>query len=150
MSSREPLITVINGPNLSKLGEREPDQYGHTTEEELIEMLQDTADGLGLRIRYLQFDGEGELVGAISRSAADSHGLVINPGGYSHYSVAILDSIRMFPGPVVEVHVSQVFAREGFRSRLLTAQAASSVITGAGVRGYTLALELLSEFLSES
>jgi 3-dehydroquinate dehydratase-2 len=146
--SERPVVTVLNGPNLADLGTREPEIYGSTDQKGLVEMLEKTSDGLGLQIAFEQFDGEGEIISAISEASGASSALVINPGGYSHYSVAILDAMRAFDGPVVEVHISNVFAREPYRSKLVTAAGASALVAGAGVSGYRLALDIVRELLS--
>jgi len=136
-------VTVINGPNLAGIGIREPDVYGMIDEPELRKLLRSRADALGIDLVFEQYDCEGEIVSAIWKASASSQALIINPGGYSHYSVAILDAVRAFDGPVVEVHISQIFARESFRSNLVTATGASAFIAGAGIKGYLLALDLV-------
>ena len=147
MSSRL-TVTVINGPNLAGIGIREPDQYGTIDESELRKLLDSRADALNLDLAFGQYDCEGDIVTAIWKASNSSQALIINPGGYSHYSVAILDAIRAFDGPVVEVHISQIFARESFRSNLVTASGASAFIAGAGTTGYLLALDLVFEHIS--
>jgi 3-dehydroquinate dehydratase-2 len=147
--SRPLSVAVINGPNLAGLGMREPDIYGSSDQQDLVRLLEDTAGELGLSVAFGQFDGEGEIIAAIWDASKTSDGLVINPGGYSHYSVAILDALRSFTGPVVEVHISQVFAREPFRCRLVTAAGASALIAGAGLDGYRLALRLIKNRLED-
>jgi len=142
MSSRH-TVTVINGPNLAGIGIREPDLYGTTDESELRKLLDSHADALGLDLIFEQYDCEGEIVSAIWKASDTSQALIINPGGYSHYSVAILDAVKAFDGQVVEVHISQIFARESFRSNLVTATGASAFIAGAGIAGYLLALDLV-------
>jgi len=147
MSDR-PVVTVINGPNLAALGIREPDLYGATDEKGLVALLEKAADDMGLEVVFRQFDGEGEIISAIWEASEATQALVINPGGYSHYSVAILDALRAFSGPVVEVHISQVFAREPYRSTLVTAAGSTALIAGAGVAGYRLALEVIHDRLT--
>lgn len=143
-------IAVINGPNLSSLGSREPDHYGNTTEEELQEMLRRKAEEVELTIEFFQSDIEGELVREITGASGSTVGLIINPAAYSHYSIAILDAMKAFNGPVVEVHISRIFAREPFRSRLLTAAGADALIAGAGIRGYLHAVDILCELAEVS
>ena len=141
-------MTIINGPNLAGLGIREPDLYGCTAEAGLVRMLETAADEMGLSVVFRQFDGEGEIISAIWAASRETEALIINPGGYSHYSVAILDALRAFSGPVVEVHISQVFAREPYRSTLVTAAGAGALIAGAGIDGYRLALQVIRKRLS--
>lgn len=140
------IITVINGPSLSQLGSRETEHYGTTTQDELMEMIQDKASMLGFKVVFIQSDIEGELVSAINSASGSSLGIVINPAAYSHYSIAIMDAMAAFDGPVVEVHISRVFSREPFRNNLVTAQAADAFIAGAGIRGYLHAMDILQEF----
>ena len=142
-------ITVINGPNLGLIGTREPSIYGSGTEESLVGLLEERAAFHGLELEFLQMDIEGEIVSAIGSSAAGSVGLVINPAAYSHYSIAIMDAMKAFPGPVAEVHISQVFAREPFRRQLLTARAADVVIVGAGVRSYIHAMDIVVDMFRD-
>ena len=140
------IITVINGPSLSQLGNRETEHYGTTTQNELLEMIEDKASMHGFKVEFIQSDIEGELVRAINSASGSSIGIVINPAAYSHYSIAIMDAMAAFDGPVVEVHISRVFSREPFRNNLVTAQAADAFIAGAGIRGYLHAMDILQEF----
>ncbi|MCK4506101.1 MAG: 3-dehydroquinate dehydratase [Candidatus Aegiribacteria sp.] len=144
------MITVINGPNLSLLGQREPAHYGNTTQSELIKKIEQKASATGVSIDFFQSDIEGELVQAISRASGSSIGIVINPAAYSHYSIAILDALSAFDGPVVEVHISQVLSRESFRSDLITARAADAFIAGAGITGYLDAIDIVCELADEN
>lgn len=140
-------ITLINGPNLAALGSREPEIYGHETLHEIISTLSRRASEMGARITSVQADGEGQVVSAVYTAAERGGALIINPGAFSHSSVAIMDSMSAFPGPVIEVHLSNVHGREQFRRRLLTAAAADAVISGAGALGYSLALDLAVNLL---
>jgi 3-dehydroquinate dehydratase-2 len=138
-------ITVINGPSLSRLGSRETEHYGTTTQDELLELIEGKASTYGFTVDFVQSDIEGELVRAVNIASGSSLGIVINPAAYSHYSIAIMDAMAAFDGPVVEVHISRVFSRESFRSNLVTAQAADAFIAGAGIRGYLHAIDILHE-----
>jgi len=142
-------ISVINGPNLGLLGTREPGIYGTGTEENLIGLLEERAEDHGLILEYLQSDVEGEIVSAISSAGSISIGLIINPAAYSHYSIAIMDAMKAFPGPVAEVHISQVFTRDPIRRQLLTARAADAVVIGAGLRSYIHAMDIILEMLQD-
>lgn len=143
-------VMLLNGPNMAALGDREPEVYGSSSLASLEEELCSRADGLGLVLEPLQTDSEGGMVAAIGRARKGHSALIVNPGAYSHYSIAVLDAMRAFPGPVVEVHISNVHAREPYRRRLLTAEAADVVICGAGADGYRLALEHLARQLAEA
>ena len=144
------MITVINGPNLSRLGNREPTHYGNTTQSELIRKIEQKAEVAGISIDFFQSDIEGELVQVIGRASGSSIGIIINPAAYSHYSIAILDALNAFDGPVVEVHISQVLSRESFRSNLITARAADAFIAGAGITGYLDAIDIVCELAGEN
>ncbi len=140
-------ITVLNGPNLASLGTREPEVYGSETLESINEGLRTQALELGASVESFQYDSEGELAGAIAKAALRGGALIINPGAYSHTSIAVMDAMKAFPGPVIEVHISNVHGREPFRHRLITAMGADSVISGAGAMGYSLALVLAVNLL---
>lgn len=136
-------LMVINGPSLGELGRREPGLYGGSTLPELEDMVRERAGSAGIEVAMFQSDIEGEIVREINSASGRFAGLLINPGAYSHYSIAILDAMRAFEGPVAEVHLSRVFSREPFRRSLVTAEAADFFIAGAGVRGYLCAVDLL-------
>jgi len=140
-------IAVLNGPNLSNLGDREPEIYGKETPSDILIQLGEFAEKCGCSVTFEQHDTQGELCEAVNRLSGVSKGLVINPGGFSHTSVAVMDAMRAFKGPVIEVHISQIHRREPFRHRMLTAQSADVVISGAGTRGYLSAIELIMELL---
>ena len=137
-------VLVLNGPNLGALGRREPDVYGTKTLADLEGMLASRARELGVEVRCLQSNHEGELIDAIEREGINSDGIIINPGAYSHYSLALADALRGCAKPVVEVHISNVFAREPERHRMVTAAAARGVISGLGFEGYLAALTYLT------
>ncbi len=140
------MILVLHGPNLNLLGRREPEVYGTLTFEELEERLQGWGSELGVGVVSRQSNHEGQLVEWVQRAQDEGfRGMVLNPGALSHYSYALLDAIRAQPLPVVEVHLSNIHAREAFRTRSVTAPAAAGVITGLGPLGYRYALEYLLE-----
>lgn len=140
-------IAVLNGPNLSTLGWREPEIYGNETSSDLERFLKDSALENGCTITFEQHDTQGSLSAAVNRVSGVSSGLVINPGGFSHTSIVVMDAMKAFKGPVVEVHISQIHKREPFRHRMLTAQGADTVISGAGTRGYLSAIDIILERL---
>ena len=137
-------FTVINGPNLGRLGSREPQVYGSTTLAQLQDQLLASAAEKDIRLEFVQHNSEGAIVDAVETAADTSQGIVINPGGYSHTSVAILDAIKACGIPAVEVHISNVHAREEIRHKLVTAAACLACISGCGLLGYEFALQLLS------
>ena len=138
---------VLNGPNLNRLGKREPGVYGRDTLADLEARLAAESVQLGVKIECFQSNHEGALIDKLHAWAdAGVAGVVMNPGGYTHTSVALRDAISSIaPIPVVEVHISNVHAREEFRHKSLTAGAATGVIAGLGLAGYSLALRHLAE-----
>jgi 3-dehydroquinate dehydratase-2 len=137
-------IVVVNGPNLNLLGKREPHIYGTRSLEDLNKAVRDKAGKLGIEVSLFQSNHEGEIIDFLQKEAPGSAGIVINPGAFSHYSLAIFDCLQALALPVVEVHLSNIHAREEFRSKSVTARAARGVITGLGFAGYDLALEYLA------
>lgn len=138
------MILVLHGPNLNMLGRREPEVYGTLTFEELEEHLEAWGSELGVSVVSRQSNHEGSLVEWIQRASDDGfRGIVLNPGALTHYSYSLLDAIRSQPLPVVEVHLSNIYAREPFRTHSVTAAAAAGVISGLGILGYRYALEYL-------
>ncbi|MGD1053356.1 MAG: type II 3-dehydroquinate dehydratase [Candidatus Dormibacteria bacterium] len=142
-------VLVLNGPNLGTLGRREPEIYGGRTLAEIDTDLRERAAAMGVDIRTEQCNGEGELIDVIEAETGRADALVINPGAYSHTSVALLDALRAFPGVIVEIHLTNTFQRESFRRVMLTAEAADSVILGLGASGYAVALEAAARIVRE-
>lgn len=136
-------VLILNGPNLDQLGRREPETYGRATLAEIEAALQVTAATLGVALRCLQSNHEGVLIDAIHAAREDCAGIVINPAGYGHTSVALRDALSCSPLPAIEVHLSNVHRREPFRHQTYTAAAALGVISGLGPLGYHLALRAL-------
>lgn len=135
-------VLVIHGPNLNLLGQREKDIYGQLTLEEINEQLVSFAHGLGVELGILQSNHEGEIVDRIGRAKDDGFGaIVINPAAYTHTSVAIRDAILAVSLPAVEVHLSNIYAREDFRHKSLIAPVACGQISGFGVQSYLLGLQ---------
>jgi 3-dehydroquinate dehydratase II len=138
-------VVVVNGPNLNLLGTREPHIYGTRSLEDLNSMVREKATQLGLEVSLFQSNSEGEIIDFLQKEAPGSAGVIVNPGALSHYSLALYDCLQALGLPVVEVHLSNIHAREEFRSRSVTARAARGVITGLGFVGYELALEFLAQ-----
>lgn len=134
------LIHVLNGPNLNLLGQREPEIYGHETLADVERLCLATAAEQGLAVRFLQSNAEHELIDWIQDARGDAAGIVINPAAFSHSSIAIFDALCAFAGPVIEVHVSNIHKREGFRHHSYVSRRAEAVIAGCGIHGYRLAL----------
>jgi 3-dehydroquinate dehydratase-2 len=131
-------IAIINGPNLNLIGIREPDVYGHESFDAYLETIKNKYPAVAFT--YFQSNVEGELVTALQQSGFEMDGIVFNPGGYTHTSVAIGDAIAAISCPVVEVHISNIFAREDFRKISHVSAKAIGVISGLGLKGYELAL----------
>jgi 3-dehydroquinate dehydratase-2 len=143
-------IAVLNGPNLNLLGQREPALYGSLTLPDIEKLVRDEAARLGDTISWSQSNHEGALVDAIQQLPARSDGLILNAGAYTHTSLAIRDALLAVRVPFVEVHLSNLFARERRRQRSLFADLATGVITGFGGQGYVLALRALHDRLHGS
>ncbi|MCR5278784.1 MAG: type II 3-dehydroquinate dehydratase [Lachnospiraceae bacterium] len=138
-------IKVINGPNLNMLGVREPGIYGHTGYKELVELIENHAREKGIRVECFQSNHEGDLVDEIQACYGLVDGIVINPGAYTHTSVAILDALKAVSIPAVEVHISDVDSREEFRKISYVRAACEKTISGHGINGYLEAMDFLSE-----
>lgn len=137
-------VVVVHGPNLNLLGKREPHIYGTRSLDDLNQSVRDRAKKLGLETTIFQSNHEGEIIDFLQKEAPGSVGIIINPGALSHYSLALYDCLVAVAVPVVEVHLSNIHAREEFRSKSVTARAARGVITGLGFVGYELALEYIA------
>jgi 3-dehydroquinate dehydratase-2 len=138
------LIYILNGPNLNLLGQREPGIYGADTLETIEQKCRARAEALGVEIQFRQSNIEGVLVDWIHEAGAANAGVVINPGAYGHTSIAMHDAIKGVGIPVVEVHISNIHAREPFRHKSMIAPAAVGMICGLGPLGYELAIEALA------
>jgi len=143
-------ILLLNGPNLASLGEREPGIYGSITLREIETAVRSRAGELGLDVRCEQTNHEGAMVDLLESERGRSVGCIVNPGGLTHTSVVLADALRAFGAPVVEVHLSNILAREPYRRVSLSAEAAVAVITGLGLHGYVLAVEGLAKLLEDS
>lgn len=131
-------LAIINGPNLNLLGVREPEIYGNTTFEDYLAMLDDRF--LSVELQYFQSNVEGELINFLHALRGKVHGIILNAGGYTHTSIAIADAIAAINIPVVEVHISNVYAREEYRKTSYIASKCVGSITGLGINGYSLAI----------
>ena len=138
-------IRVINGPNLNMLGLREPELYGHESYADLVAFVEQSAAALGVQVECLQSNHEGEIVTWIQQSLGQADAIIINPAAYTHTSVAILDALLAVKLPAVEVHLSNVSAREDFRRVSYCAMACRKVIAGHGFASYKMAMEFLTK-----
>lgn len=143
-----PTILILNGPNLNRLGKRQPEIYGATTLAEVETMCRDRAAGHGLNAVCLQSNVEAELIARIHAACDDgTAGIVINPAAFTHTSVALLDALNGFDGPVIEVHISNIHKREPFRHHSYVSTRADGVIAGCGVQGYVLAVDRMAALI---
>ena len=135
-----PHILILNGPNLNRLGKREPDVYGTDTLTDLEQKLFQFAEGIQTELTFFQSNHEGDLIDALHEAEEQYDGIVLNPGAFSHYSYAIRDAVAAIGIPVIEIHLSNPHAREEFRHRSVIAPVARGQITGLGFEGYKLAI----------
>lgn len=141
-------IYVLNGPNLNLLGKRQPEIYGHETMADVEAAAVKQAGTHGLAVRFLQSNAEHQLIDWIHEAREDAVAVIINPGAYTHTSVAILDALNTFEGPVIEVHISNVHKREEFRRHSYVSLRADGVIAGCGTQGYLLAIDRVAKLVS--
>ena len=142
-------ILVLHGPNLNMLGTRQPEIYGTITLAQINERLERTADDRESKVIIFQSNSEGELIDTIQKIGAECDGLIINPGALTHYSIALRDAIADLAKPTIEVHLSNIYAREPFRHQSVIAPVCRGQICGLGWRSYLLALEALVSILQE-
>ena len=142
-------ILVLNGPNLNRLGERNPLIYGRMTLEQILEELRARADALGVELRCFQSNHEGGLIDFLQAEAAESDGIIMNAGALSHYGLSLRDAIEETGKPVVDVHISNIYRREPHRQHSVIAEVALGQISGLGWRGYLGALDLLVAIIGE-
>lgn len=140
-------IYILNGPNLNLLGRRQPKIYGSDTLEDVEAQCAEVGKAAGLAIRLLQSNWEGQIIDWIHEARDAAAGIIINPAALTHTSVAVLDALNAFEGPVIEVHISQVHKREAFRHHSYVSQRADAVMAGFGIHGYALAMRHMAQLL---
>ena len=143
-------IFVLNGPNLNLLGEREPSIYGTTTLADIRDRCEAKAASLGFSVDFRQTNFEGELVESVHQARKEACGIIINPAGYTFTSIALLDALKTFDGPKIELHISNVHARESIYHNSLISRTATGIIIGFGARGYELAIEAMADLARSS
>jgi len=141
------LIFVLNGPNLNLLGEREPEIYGHTTLAEIKEMCASRTKAHGLGLDFRQTNFEGNLIESVHEARKAAAGIIINPAGLTFTSIALLDSLKMFDGPKIELHISNVHQREAIYHNSLVSRTATAVMAGLGPGGYGIAVDAMAMLL---
>ena len=142
-------ILVINGPNLNLLGTREKEKYGSVSLKDIQNKCENYSNKIGLKIEFKQSNVEGEIVNFIQDARKKYQGIIINAGGYTHTSVAILDALLAVKKPTIELHITNIYKREDFRHKSLISKAADGIICGLGVEGYMMALDLSLIHISE-
>ena len=143
-------IFILNGPNLNMLGTRQPEIYGHINLKEIESECEALANELQVEVDFAQTNYEGELVSLIQKANGKYEGIIINAGGYSHTSVAIRDSLALFSGMIIEVHISNIYGREEFRHTSMISSMSNGVIVGVGAQSYNLAMRAIAKsFLTE-
>ena len=143
------VVLLLNGPNLNLLGERDPEVYGAATLDDHVAAVRQAAAGFGLAVEHVQSNHEGDLVDAIHAARGRARAIVINPGAFTHYAWAIHDALAAFAGPVVEVHLSNPQAREGWRRLSVVSPVATGTIAGFGGLGYVLAVTAVARLLGD-
>lgn len=141
-------IYILNGPNLNLLGLRQPEIYGHDTLDDVQTLCVATAAEFGLDFRMEQSNWEGQIIDWIHEARDKAAGIIINPAALTHTSVAVLDALNAFDGPVIEVHISQIHKREAFRQHSYVSQRADAVMAGCGIEGYALAMRRMASLLA--
>jgi 3-dehydroquinate dehydratase-2 len=147
--AKRPRVLILNGPNLNMLGTREPEVYGKTSLADIATACTARAKDLGLALECRQTNSEGQLVDWIQQARADTAGLILNPGGLTHTSVALLDALLAVDLPTIEVHLSNIHRREDFRHHSYVSRAARGIVCGFGAQGYLLALDAMANWLKE-
>ena len=142
-------IIILNGPNLNLLGEREKNQYGSFTLKDIEKNCNDFAKTNDIELSLFQSNIEGELVNKIQNSRENQDGLIINAGGYTHTSVAILDALKILKIPIIELHISNIYNREEFRHKSLISKVANGIICGFGVEGYLMSLNAMKKIFEK-
>ena len=140
-------ITIINGPNLNLLGEREQSQYGSITFDDLKKICLEQAKKLNINLDFLQSNVEGEIVNIVQNARNKCDGIIINAAAFTHTSVAIRDALDIFKKPIIELHISNIYKREEFRHKSMISGVATGVICGLGANGYILAINAMQELL---
>ena len=142
-------LYIINGPNLNLLGEREPEKYGHISLDNIKSLCQHKCDGHNLDLNFFQSNIEGELIEKIHKAIDNSIGIIINAGALTHTSIGIFDALSIFNGPIIEIHITNVYARESFRHKSYISPIATGVIAGLGVDSYLLAIDAMKKIIND-
>ena len=140
-------LYILNGPNLNLLGTREPEKYGNTSLENVKSLCNEKCINNELDLHFFQSNFEGEIIEEIHKANNNACGIIINAGALTHTSIGILDALTMFDGPIIEIHITNVYAREDFRHKSFISPVATGIIAGLGVNSYILAIEAIKELI---
>ena len=142
-------LYILNGPNLNLLGTREPEKYGNTSLENVKSLCNEKCISNELDLHFFQSNFEGEIIEEIHKANSNACGIIINAGALTHTSIGILDALTMFDGPKIEIHITNVYAREDFRHKSFISPVATGIIAGLGVNSYVLAIEAIKELIND-
>ena len=142
-------LYILNGPNLNVLGTREPEKYGNTSLENVKSLCNEKCISNELDLHFFQSNFEGEIIEEIHKANNNACGIIINAGALTHTSIGILDALTMFDGPKIEIHITNVYAREDFRHKSFISPVATGIIAGLGVNSYVLAIEAIKELIND-
>ena len=142
-------LYILNGPNLNLLGKREPEKYGNTSLENVKSLCNEKCISNELDLHFFQSNFEGEIIEEIHKANNNASGIIINAGALTHTSIGILDALTMFDGPKIEIHITNVYAREDFRHKSFISPVATGIIAGLGVNSYVLAIEAIKELIND-
>ena len=142
-------LYILNGPNLNLLGTREPEKYGHTSLENVKSLCNEKCINNELDLHFFQSNFEGEIIEEIHKANNNACGIIINAGALTHTSIGILDALTIFDGPKIEIHITNVYAREDFRHKSFISPVATGIIAGLGVNSYVLAIEAIKELIND-
>ena len=142
-------LYILNGPNLNLLGTREPEKYGNTSLENVKSLCNEKCISNELDLHFFQSNFEGEIIEEIHKANNNACGIIINAGALTHTSIGILDALTMFDGPKIEIHITNVYAREDFRHKSFISPVATGIIAGLGVKSYVLAIEAIKELIND-
>ena len=142
-------LYILNGPNLNLLGTREPEKYGNTSLENIKSLCNEKCKNNELDLHFFQSNFEGEIIEEIHKANNNACGIIINAGALTHTSIGILDALTMFEGPKIEIHITNVYAREDFRHKSFISPVATGIIAGLGVNSYVLAIEAIKELIND-
>ncbi len=142
-------LYILNGPNLNLLGKREPEKYGKTSIKDIEYLCNEKCKNNDLDLFFFQSNFEGSLIEEIHKANSDAGGIIINAGALTHTSIGILDALSIFKGPVIEIHITNVYARESFRHKSFISPIATGIIAGLGINSYTLAIDAIKELIKD-